>query len=191
MIKKTMYNSEKYWPNFDRKVLFVGFNPRDGVGQWLNEAASFAGYKSEIIRLASGAKDYMKDYGSKMVEAAIKEDYGFKHINNCIVNARYDYGDDSAVPVREVPFCGLEGLTYYEKRKRPFQGFFQGLQFARQVAEDHPDIKFAIYGNSYNGIPSQTKLMKMDFIPALSKNVFVPFTILEYLRNQNTELFAK
>lgn len=176
--KKTVYKKNMSYPNFRNDVIYVGFNLTKQIN-WLKDASVFAGFAgATLIPTVSEAKSFLEE--SNNLDNSI-----------CIVNAKYNYSNtkSDSIPISEVPFYTLDDLSYYESLNGLFVGFFQGFQFIRKVAKDYPNIDFAVYGAYHEGVFSQAREMKVDYIPKLSDSVYVPFTILEYLRNKNSYLF--
>ncbi|MCF7798857.1 hypothetical protein K9M74_03055 [Candidatus Woesearchaeota archaeon] len=178
-LQKTIVDMNKlsqYKPN--KSVLAVGL-PRE-VSLWLNQGITFVGFKEcYVAPSASNAMDFLEKNAHRLESP----------VSHLIAAPSYRYEDDK-MPLAELPFCDYEGLDYFQNRKRAPTEFMQGLQLARQVKEQFPDITLAMYGSGYDGSMTQAKELDVDYVPT-SFQWNIPFTIMEYLRNENNELFSK
>lgn len=179
-LKKTIFKDER--SAFTKTVSYVGFKP---FNEWDDDTPKVAHFLREITRCAG----YIFGDNFSMASLALN------HIrsadtkpNICIIQSGYNYdGQSNNAPIPELPFCSFEGLSYFQKRKNT-PSFKQGLQLARIIQKEFPETKIAIYDR--NGSKTQTKQLGLDYIESLNR-VYVPLTILEYLRNQNEEVFEK
>lgn len=112
----------------------------------------------------------------------------------CIIKDSYSYDlsfkkenihfELDAVPIRDVPFCDFE--TY------EVNGVFnQGISFINKTFKQYSFINFAIYDTDYL-LDESLDLFnhpRIDLLNKANDSSNIPFTILEYLRNKNTNLF--
>jgi len=176
-LKKTLLNIEGLNLSSNKSILFVGLSD---IKQILS-VALFAGYnKTYIEETVSSAKSYLDKEKNQA------------DINTFIIAASYDYYNykcADAVPFDEIPYCTFEGL------KEPAGGFkkgvfYQGIQFAKELIKEYSDVSVALYCRTPEQI-FQAKSSHIDYINSYSSMTDIPFTILEYLRIKNVDLFKR